>query len=104
VIAFGRDSRSLGYLTPPSIPDGPDAGRPPGEGIRAIAAAEFAVTDGRGLVILQTEAEAVERETGVKIRVYGFDTGARGLPELIGDHRDHPERWQAKDLKGARPL
>jgi hypothetical protein len=67
------------------------------EGIRAIAVAEFGVAGGRGLVILQTEAEAVERETGIEILVYGFDMGASGLPELIGDHRDQPERWKTGD-------
>jgi hypothetical protein len=67
------------------------------EGIRAISVAEFGVAGGQGLVILQNEAEAVERETGIEILVYGFDMGGSGLPGLIGDHRDHPERWKSGD-------
>jgi len=47
-------------------------------------------------VALQEIAEAVEKETRVHISVYGFDTG-RGLPELTGDQRDHPDRWVAGD-------
>ena len=28
--------------------------------------------------------------------MYGFDTGT-GLPELCGDHRDHPDKWVPAD-------
>jgi hypothetical protein len=56
------------------------------------------VAGGRGLVALQDYAEQVERETKVGIRVFGFDTG-EGLPDLCGDHRDHPDRWQKSDYK-----
>ena len=49
------------------------------------------------LAILQEEAGAVERETGVAIRVFGFDNGSGGLPAFIGDHRDHPDAWQPGD-------
>ena len=68
-----------------------------GEGVDAISAVEFGVAGGNGLVTLQAEAEAVERETGVQISVFGFDNGPGGLPELIGDHRDHPDAWQPGD-------
>ena len=37
-------------------------------------------------------------ETGVRIKVYGFDMGPRGLPEFIGDYRDHPDRWRPGDF------
>jgi len=67
------------------------------EGIAAISAVEFGVAGGNGLVALQEEAEAVERETGVQIRVFGFDNGPGGLPEFIGDYRDHPDAWQPGD-------
>jgi hypothetical protein len=67
------------------------------EGIAAISVIEFGVAGGNGLVALQTEAEAVERETGVQIRVFGFDNGPDGLPEFIGDYRDHPDAWQPGD-------
>src|SRR5215203_7563842 len=41
-------------------------------------------------------AAQVERETGIRIAVYGFDTGS-GLPELTGDCRDYPDHWQPGD-------
>ncbi len=63
------------------------------EKVPAISAIEFGVGDGRGLLLLEEYAEAVERETGVSIAVYGFDTG-KGLPELCGDYRDHPDIWE----------
>jgi len=67
------------------------------EGIAAISVIEFGVAGGNGLVALQAEAEAVERETGVQIRVFGFDNGPSGLPEFIGDYRDHPDAFQPGD-------
>ncbi|MCC6250691.1 MAG: hypothetical protein IT499_23390 [Rubrivivax sp.] len=62
-----------------------------------IGVIEFGVAGGRGLVIMQQDAAAVERETGVGIRVYGFDMGPSGLPDFSGDHRDHPDIWQPGD-------
>lgn len=62
-----------------------------------ISVVEFGVAGGDGLVVLQNEAEAVERETGIRIRVYGFDAGAQGLPAFIGDYRDHPDAWRYGD-------
>lgn len=67
------------------------------EGIPAISVIEFGVAGGNGLVAMQNEAEAVERETGVQIKVFGFDNGPDGLPEFIGDHRDHPDAWHPGD-------
>ncbi|MDA2916804.1 hypothetical protein MYX64_08210 [Nitrospinae bacterium AH_259_B05_G02_I21] len=58
--------------------------------VPAISAIEFGVADGEGLLILEEYASAVERETGVITKVYGFDTG-KGYPELCGDYRDHPD-------------
>jgi hypothetical protein len=63
------------------------------EKVPAISAIEFGVGAGGGLLSLERYAAAVERETGVKIEVYGFDTG-KGLPELCGDYRDHPDIWE----------
>lgn len=65
--------------------------------VSEISVIEFGVAGGDGLVALQREAEAVERETGVGVRVYGFDNGRGGLPDPIGDHRDHPDVWRAGD-------
>jgi hypothetical protein len=66
------------------------------EGVRAISAFEFGVAGGNGLLALGDIAAAVEAETGVKIAVYGFDTGS-GLPELTGDYRDYPDHWRPGD-------
>jgi len=66
------------------------------EGIQAISVYEFGVAGGNGLLALEEVAEDVEKETGVKISVYGFDNGS-GLPELIGDYRDYPDRWRTGD-------
>jgi hypothetical protein len=62
-----------------------------------IIAIEFGVAGGQGLLALQTEAEAVEKETGIGIKVVGFDSGV-GLPEPTGDHRDHPDYWREGDF------
>jgi len=61
------------------------------QGVQEIASIEFGVAGGAGLITMQQEAEAVERDSGVAIRVYGFDMGPEGLPGFIGDFRDHPE-------------
>ena len=68
------------------------------EGIGAISVIEFGVAGGNGLLALEREAGAVEAETGVSIRVFGFDNGAEGLPPFIGDHRDHPDKWRPGDF------
>ncbi len=65
--------------------------------IPAITAIEFGVAGGEGLLALQEEAAAVERESGVTINVVGFDSG-RGLPEMTGDYRDHPDYWKEGDF------
>ncbi len=68
------------------------------EGVGEIAVIEFGVAGGNGLIALEREAAAAERELGVSIRVYGFDNGAAGLPAFIGDHRDHPDKWRPGDF------
>ena len=65
-------------------------------GIPEISVAEFGVAGGAGLIRLQEYAAWVQAETGIKIHVLGFDTGA-GLPEGTGDYRDHPEIWSPGD-------
>lgn len=67
------------------------------QGIFEISVIEFGVAGGNGLVALQEAAADVERATGVQIKVYGFDNGPQGLPEFIGDYRDHPDAWRAGD-------
>lgn len=65
--------------------------------VAAISAIEFGVAGGNGLVAMQEEAAAVEKETGVQIEVFGFDNGPSGLPEFISDHRDYPYPWEPGD-------
>lgn len=60
--------------------------------IGEFCAIEFGVAGGNGLLVLQDEAEAIEKQTGIGIKVFGFDNGG-GLPQLIGDYRDHPDAW-----------
>jgi hypothetical protein len=52
-------------------------------GYRDISVAEFGVAGGVTLMILARYAKEIEKATGVRIKVYGFDTGG-GLPELEG--------------------
>lgn len=66
------------------------------EKVPAISAIEFGVASGRGLLSLEKYAAAVEREAGVRIEVYGFDTG-KGFPEPCGDYRDHPDTLNPGD-------
>jgi hypothetical protein len=66
------------------------------QGIGEISVIEFGVGSGKGLLMLEQHAKAVEQGTGVRIRVFGFDTG-HGLPEFTGDYRDHPDLWQTGD-------
>lgn len=66
--------------------------------IPEISVIEFGVAGGSGLVALESYAKAVEAETGVRIHVFGFDTG-EGLPQLCGDYRDHPDQWRVSDYK-----
>jgi len=57
-------------------------------GVHQISVVEFGVAGGNGLIALQDIAARVEDMFGVKIDVYGFDTGA-GLPKPT-DYRDLP--------------
>ncbi len=75
------------------------AGQAKRQGVTEISAIEFGVAGGNGLVVLEEEAEAVTKATGVKIRVFGFDSGPGGLPPSCGDHRDHPDIWQPGDFE-----
>lgn len=74
------------------------------EGVDAISVIEFGVAGGDGLLALEREAAAVEKDSGIAIRVFGFDNGPAGLPEFIGDHRDHPDKWKPGDFPMDVPL
>ena len=65
--------------------------------IDSIYVVEFGVARGNGLLAMQEYAQMVEKETGVGIKVAGFDTGS-GLPPTRGDHRDHPDKWIEGDF------
>jgi hypothetical protein len=60
-------------------------------GVSGISVVEFGVAGGRGLKALQEISTAIERATGVQIRVTGFDSGT-GMPEPV-DYRDLPHVW-----------
>ena len=66
--------------------------------LNEMSVVEFGVASGRGLLALEKHAAAVEKETGVHISVFGFDFGT-GLPDLLPDYRDHPDRWLPGDFK-----
>lgn len=61
-------------------------------GMTKISVIEFGVAGGNGLVELERIAVDVEKEIGVTIAVYGFDTGG-GMPEAK-DYRDMPYVWE----------
>jgi hypothetical protein len=64
----------------------------------AITVVEFGVCTGGGLLSMEEHARQIESSTGVSIKVVGFDSGD-GLPTLIGDFRDQPDRWQPGSFK-----
>ena len=61
--------------------------------IDRISVVEFGVAGGDGLICLENHAREVEKELGVAIGVYGFDSG-EGLP-APRDYRDSPYTWKA---------
>jgi hypothetical protein len=65
-------------------------------GKQHVTVIEFGVASGDGLLNMIGLAPAIEKETGVKLRIVGFDTGS-GLPPVQG-HKDHPEIWNAGDF------
>ena len=62
-------------------------------GHSAVTAIEFGVAGGAGLIALENHAEQVRKETGIRVVVYGFDTGS-GMPSPV-DYRDIPYLWEA---------
>ena len=59
--------------------------------LKRISIIEFGVAGGNGLVNCEFHAKEIERLTGVKIDIYGFDTG-EGLPDN-SDVRNLPYMW-----------
>lgn len=60
-------------------------------GLPAISVIELGVAGGRGLVAMEQLATEIEAAVGVRIDVYGFDSGS-GMPAPI-DYRDLPHVW-----------
>ena len=59
---------------------------------KKISVIEYGVAGGQGLMILEEYAEHINKLLGVKIDIYGFDSGS-GLPKPK-DYRDLPYHWQ----------
>lgn len=64
-----------------------------GLGLKEISVIEFGVAGGNGLVALEFHAREIGRIFGIKIQVYGFDTG-EGLPEWEADYRNESYKFQ----------
>src|SRR5262249_25136377 len=64
-------------------------------GLRGATVIEFGVAAGAGLLNLCKIASRVEKITGVKLIIVGFDMGS-GMPAPV-DYRDHPELYQRGD-------
>src|SRR5262245_35423030 len=58
-------------------------------GKKSVTVIEFGVASGAGLLNMIEIAPLIEMETGVRLRIVGFDTG-KGLPSVEG-YKDHPE-------------
>ena len=65
-------------------------------GKHSVTVIEFGVASGAGLLNMIDLAPMIEKETGINLRIIGFDTG-RGLPSVQG-YKDHPELWRAGDF------
>jgi len=65
-------------------------------GKQCVTVIEFGVASGAGLLNMIELAPAIEKETGIKLHIVGFDTGA-GLPSVQG-YKDHPELWNPGDF------
>jgi hypothetical protein len=61
-------------------------------GKKHVTVVEFGVASGAGLLNMINLASDVEKETGIRFRIVGFDTG-RGLPLI-----DHPELCNPGDF------
>jgi hypothetical protein len=65
-------------------------------GMRELTLIEFGVANGAGLLNICMISDMVARETGVKFRIVGFDSG-EGMPPAR-DYRDHPEKYFTGDF------
>lgn len=65
-------------------------------GKQSVTVVEFGVASGAGMLNMIGLAPMIEKETGIHLRIVGFDTG-QGLPSVQG-YKDHPELWRAGDF------
>ena len=61
-------------------------------GLLKISVIEFGCAGGNGLIAIEDIVKEVEKVFGIKIEVYGFDTG-EGLPEPV-DYKDLEYHWK----------
>lgn len=61
-------------------------------GYKSISAIEFGVAGGNGLLAMEDVADIIANDTGVRIDLFGFDSG-EGMP-IARDYRDLPHIWQ----------
>lgn len=66
-------------------------------GLNSMSVIEFGVASGNGLREIEIIVKKIEKLFGLKIEIYGFDTG-EGLPEPI-DYRDLPYHWKSGFFK-----
>jgi hypothetical protein len=65
-------------------------------GLKSFTAVEFGVAAGEGLINMCSISARLEKATGVRVNIVGFDSGTRMPPPK--DYRDHPEEFQAGDF------
>jgi len=65
-------------------------------GKKSVTIVEMGVASGSGLLNMVDLATKITQETGITLRLIGFDTGA-GLPSIQG-YKDHPELWNPGDF------
>jgi hypothetical protein len=65
-------------------------------GIGEVTLVEFGVASGAGLLNMSKIAESVTKQTNVRFKIYGFDTGA-GMPPPKS-YRDHPDLYRQGDF------
>lgn len=65
-------------------------------GKQRVTVIEFGVASGAGVLNMIGLAPMIEKETGIELRIVGFDTG-QGLPSIQG-YKDHPELWRTGDF------
>jgi hypothetical protein len=65
-------------------------------GKQRVTVIEFGVASGAGILNMASLAPEIKKETGVELRIVGFDTGS-GLPPVQG-YKDHPEIWSPGDF------